>query len=251
MVILKAPWEIELIRKSCRVVAEILAELKGRVRPGITTRELDRVAEEMLRARGATAAFKGYRGYPCALCTSVNEVVVHGIPSTRVLREGDIIGLDFGAVVEGYYGDAAVTVPVGGVSEEAARLMRVTEESLWRGIAAAQEGTRLSDISHAVQSHAEGHGYSVVRVFVGHGVGRALHEEPQVPNYGSPGHGPLLKCGMVLAIEPMVNRGSPEVTILQDKWTAVSRDGSLSAHFEHTIALTEKGTEVLTALTEA
>lgn len=248
MVILKSSWEIDLIRKSGRIVAEALARLTKLVAPGITTLDLDRLAEEYILKRGAKPAFKGYRGYPYSLCASVNEQVVHALPSERTLKEGDIISLDLGSIVDGYYGDAAVTVPVGQVSDEANRLIDVTQESLRRAIDAVHPGGRLSDISHAVQAAVEAEGFSVVRLFVGHGIGRSLHEEPQIPNFGPPGHGPVLKTGMVLAIEPMVNAGSPDVMILEDRWTAVTCDGSLSAHFEHTVALTENGTEVLTSL---
>lgn len=248
MVILKSSWEIDLIRKSGRIVAEALARLTKLVEPGITTLDLDRLAEEYILKRGAKPAFKGYRGYPYSLCASVNEQVVHALPSERKLKEGDIVSLDLGSIVDGYYGDAAVTVPVGQVSDEANRLIDVTQESLRRAIDAVHPGGRLSDISHAVQAAAEAEGFSVVRLFVGHGIGRSLHEEPQIPNFGPPGHGPVLKTGMVLAIEPMVNAGSPDVMILEDRWTAVTCDGSLSAHFEHTVALTENGTEVLTSL---
>ena len=248
MVILKSSWEIDLIRKSGRIVAEALARLTKLVEPGITTLDLDRLAEEHILKRGAKPAFKGYRGYPYTLCASVNEQVVHALPSERTLKEGDIVSLDLGSIVDGYYGDAAVTVPVGQVSDEANRLIDVTQESLRRAIDAVHPGGRLSDISHAVQAAVEAEGFSVVRLFVGHGIGRSLHEEPQIPNFGPPGHGPVLKTGMVLAIEPMVNAGSPDVMILEDRWTAVTCDGSLSAHFEHTVALTENGTEVLTSL---
>jgi len=246
MIILKSPWEIERLRVSNRLVAEVLHELARIIEPGITTLELDRFAEAFLLKRGARPAFKGYNGYPHALCTSVNEAVVHGLPSKRKLKEGDIISLDLGSVVDGYYGDAAVTIPVGRVSEEARCLLQVTKEALDRAVAAARDGNRLSDISYAVQSHVEAYGFSVVRVFVGHGIGRALHEEPQIPNFGPPGMGPLLRPGMVLALEPMVNVGSPEVVVLEDNWTAVSKDCSLSAHFEHTVVITEHATEVLT-----
>ena len=248
MVILKSSWEIDLIRKSGRIVAEALARLTKLVEPGITTLDLDRLAEEYILKRGAKPAFKGYRGYPYSLCASVNEQVVHALPSERTLKEGDIVSLDLGSIVDGYYGDAAVTIPVGQVSDEANRLIDVTQESLRRAIDAVHPGGRLSDISHAVQAAVEADGFSVVRLFVGHGIGRSLHEEPQIPNFGPPGHGPVLKTGMVLAIEPMVNAGSPDVMILEDRWTAVTCDGSLSAHFEHTVALTENGTEVLTSL---
>jgi len=248
MIILKAPWEIELIRKASRIVAEVLVELRTLVEPGITTLELDAFAEASLLKRGAKPAFKGYRGYPYTLCVAVNEEVVHGLPGKRKLREGDIVGLDLGAVVDGYYGDGAITVPVGKISEEARRLMAVTEQCLRDAILEAQVGNHLSDISHAVQSYAESHGYSVVRAFVGHGIGRSLHEEPQIPNFGPRGRGPILKPGMVLAIEPMVNMGAPGVRILDDGWTAISADGSLSAHFEHTVAITEHGPEILTTM---
>jgi methionyl aminopeptidase len=246
MVILKAPWEIERLRVSNRIVARALEALAQAVKPGVTTLELDRMAEEFLRQEGAVPAFKGYKGYPFALCASVNEEVVHGMPSERALVEGDIVSLDMGAIVDGYYGDGAATLPVGTISPAAARLLRVTREALDRGVRAARRGARLGDISHAVQTHVERHGYSVVRTFVGHGIGRQLHEEPQIPNFGPPGRGPVLLPGMVLAIEPMVNAGSPEVEILADRWTAVTVDRSLSAHFEHTVAITEDGSEVLT-----
>ncbi len=247
-IILKASWELDVLRRSNRLVAETLEALAARVVPGVTTLELDRFAEAYLEARGARPAFKGYRGYPFTLCASVNEQVVHGFPSERTLREGDILSLDMGAVVDGYYGDAAVTLPVGAISPEAERLLQITRECLGHAIAAARNGARLTDVSRAVQSHAEANGYSVVRSFVGHGIGKALHEAPQIPNFVEPGRGrgPVLKPGMVLAIEPMVNAGGPDVRVLQDKWTAVTADGSLSAHFEHTIAITENGTEILT-----
>jgi len=249
-IILKAPWELEILRRSNRLVAETLRELAGRVAPGTTTLELDRAAEAFLRARGATPAFKGYRNYPYTLCASVNEAVVHGLPSGRPLRDGDILSLDMGAIVDGYYGDAAVTLPVGQITPEAARLLTVTSECLDRAVAAARRGARLADLSQAVQTHAEAHGFSVVRIFVGHGIGKALHEAPQIPNFVEPGQGrgPLLKPGMVLAIEPMITAGRPEVRVLDDAWTAVTTDGSLAAHFEHTVAITENGTEVLTRL---
>lgn len=249
-IILKAPWELEILRRSNRLVAEALAELERMVRPGVTTLELDRAAESFLTRRGARAAFKGYRDYPYTLCASVNQAVVHGLPSARPLQEGDILSLDMGAVVEGYYGDAAVTLPVGRISPEADRLLQVTREALAQALAAARPGARLGEVSRAVQAHAEASGYSVVRVFVGHGIGRSLHEAPQIPNFveAGQGRGPMLKPGMVLAIEPMVNAGGPEVRVLEDGWTAVTADGSLSAHFEHTIAITERGTEILTAL---
>lgn len=241
MIILKTPEEIAVMAKASRVVAEALEVLKKAVRPGITTDELDQLAESEIRSRGAQPAFKGYRNYPKTLCASVNEQVVHGIPSKRMLKEGDIIGLDLGAIVGGFYGDSAVTVAVGQVDEKTAKLVRVTQEALSLGIAQAVVGNRLSDISHAVQRHVEEAGYSVVTEFVGHGIGRQLHEEPQVPNYGKPGQGPRLQPGMVLAIEPMVNMGTAAVRVLDDRWTAVTADGSWSAHFEHTIAIQPEG----------
>lgn len=241
MIILKTPAEIVVMAEASRVVAEALAIVKKAVCPGISTEELDRIAEEAIRSRGAVPAFKGYRNYPRTLCASVNEQVVHGIPSKRKLKEGDIIGLDLGAIVGGFYGDSAVTVAVGRISDEAAKLIQVTEEALYLGIKQAVVGNRLTDISNAVQQHAESAGFSVVTEFVGHGIGRQLHEEPQVPNHGKPGQGPRLQPGMVLAIEPMVNMGRSAVRILEDRWTAVTVDGSLSAHFEHTIAVQPSG----------
>ena len=245
MIILKTPDEIAVMAKASRVVAEALAVLKSALKPGITTDELDRLAESEIRSRGAIPAFKGYRNYPKTLCASVNEQVVHGIPSKRVLKEGDIIGLDLGAIVGGFYGDSAVTVAVGRIDEKTAALVRITEESLSLAIEQARVGNRLSDISHAVQRHVEAAGYSVVTEFVGHGIGRQLHEEPQVPNYGKPGQGPRLQAGMVLAIEPMVNMGGSAVRVLDDRWTAVTVDGSLSAHFEHTIAIQPSGSALV------
>jgi len=241
MIILKTPDEIAVMAQASRVVAETLRVLQKAVRPGITTDELDRIAEVEIRSRGAQPAFKGYRSYPKTLCASVNEQVVHGIPSKRVLKEGDIIGLDLGAIVGGFYGDSAVTVMVGQTTEKNARLVQVTEEAMYLGIKQAEVGHRLSDISHAIQRYVESAGYSVVTEFVGHGIGRQLHEEPQVPNYGKPGQGLRLQAGMVLAIEPMVNMGGSAVKVLEDRWTAVTVDGSLSAHFEHTIAIVPSG----------
>jgi methionyl aminopeptidase len=241
MIILKTPAEIEIMAQASRVVAEALEIVQKEVRAGITTDDLDRLAEEAIRARGAIPAFKGYRSYPKTLCASVNEQVVHGIPSKRKLKEGDIIGLDLGAIVGGFYGDSAVTVPVGQIDEKVLKLVQVTKEALDLGIGQAVVGNRLTDISHAVQRHVEAAGYSVVTEFVGHGIGRQLHEEPQVPNYGKAGQGPRLQPGMVLAIEPMVNMGGSAVRILDDRWTAVTADGSLSAHFEHTIAIQPTG----------
>ncbi len=249
MIILKTPEEIEIMARASKLVAETLQALRREVRAGMTTEALDRLAEEFIRGRGGVPAFKGYRNFPKTLCASVNEQVVHGIPSKRVLKEGDIIGLDLGAIVDGFYGDSAVTLPVGKVSPEVENLLRVTEEALYKGIEQATVGNRLSDISHAVQQHVEAAGYAVVTDFVGHGIGRQLHEEPQVPNYGKPGQGPRLQVGMVLAIEPMVNMGSSAVRVLEDHWTAVTVDGTLSAHFEHTIAIQENGpARILTKL---
>lgn len=251
MIIYKSREEIETMDRCNRVVTQILAALSKAVEPGVSTADLDRIAERMCRDAAVRPAFKGYRGYPAVLCTSVNDEVVHGIPSSRkLLKEGDIIGLDFGVVLEGYYGDAAVTVPVGRVSKQAGELVRVTREALRRGIEAARPGARLSDIGAAVQGHVEAHGYSVVREFVGHGIGTALHEDPQVPNYGAPGSGPLLKEGLALAIEPMVNVGAAGVKIHDDGWTASTLDGSLSAHFERSIAITENGPLVLGGVEE-
>jgi methionyl aminopeptidase len=246
VIVCKSPAELEKMRAANALVADVLAELAGMVAPGITTNDLDVAAERLVRAGGAEPAFKGYRGYPCTLCASVNEQVVHGIPSKRSLREGDIISLDMGVKLNGFYGDSAVTVPVGRVSDEAATLLRVTRESLEKGIAQVRLGARISDIGHAIQQHVEAHGFSVVREFVGHGIGAALHEEPQIANYGEPGRGPRLAEGMTLAIEPMVNVGRPAVKVLADGWTAVTKDGSLSAHFEHTVAVTRTGPLVLT-----
>lgn len=248
MIILKSPREIEQMKQPCRIVAEILSRVAECVIPGVTTKELDLMAEKLARSCKATPAFKGYSGYPFSLCCSVNNQVVHGMPSERVLLEGDIISLDFGVVHSGFYGDAAVTLPVGSVSDDARKLMEVTEDSLYRAIKEAVPGKRLSDISFAVQSYVEDCGFSVVRDFVGHGIGRSLHESPQVPNFGAPGRGILLKPGMVLAIEPMINQKGSDVKILEDGWTAVTRDGALSAHFEHTVAICENGPEILTKL---
>ncbi|MEQ1845798.1 MAG: type I methionyl aminopeptidase, partial [Nitrospira sp.] len=234
MIILKTPAEITVMAEASRVVAEALAIVRKAVCSGISTEELDRIAEEAIRVRGAIPAFKGYRNFPKTLCASVNEQVVHGIPSKRKLKEGDIIGLDLGAIVGGFYGDSAVTVAVGRIPEATAKLIQVTEEALYLGIKQAVVGNRLTDISNAVQQHVESAGFSVVTEFVGHGIGRQLHEEPQVPNYGKSGQGPRLQPGMVLAIEPMVNMGRSAVRVLDDRWTAVTVDGSLSAHFEHT-----------------
>lgn len=246
MIIIKSDEELEGVAEACRVVAETLARLGELVGPGLTTVELEHRAEELIHAMGGTPAFRGYRGYPASICTSVNDQVVHGIPSGLTLREGDIISIDLGVLKDGFYGDAAVTLPVGAISVEARELLRVTEEALAAGIEAAREGNRVSDIGSAVQRHVERRGFSVVRTFVGHGIGKQLHEEPQVPNFGMPGRGPRLREGMTLAIEPMVNAGGHDVVVLEDGWTAVTADGSLSAHFEHTVALTGGGAKVLT-----
>jgi len=229
-----------------RMVAEVLAFLQERVAPGVTTLELDRLAEAECRRRRARPAFKGYGGFPYTICASPNEKVVHGFPDAQPLREGDILSIDFGVICDGFYGDAAVTLPVGKIDSEKERLLRVTERSLQLAVAAAQPGARLSDVSNAVQSCVEAEGFSVVREFVGHGIGRQLHESPQIPNFGLPGQGPRLKPGMTLAIEPMINAGLPGVSILSDGWTAVTVDGKPSAHFEHTVAVTEAGPEILT-----
>jgi methionyl aminopeptidase len=248
MIVCKSPAEIDRMRAANGVVAAVLTDLAGAIAPGATTAELDERAEAAIRAAGATPAFKGYHGYPAALCVSINDEVIHGIPSpNRRLAEGDIVSVDVGAVLDGFVGDSAVTFAVGTVSERAAMLMRVTQEALYSAILAVKVGGRVSDIGDAVQRHVEANGCSVVREFVGHGIGTAMHEEPQVPNYGPPGRGARLTEGMVLAIEPMVNLGRPAVRVLDDGWTAVTRDRSLSAHFEHTVAVAEEGPFVLTA----
>jgi len=247
VIVLKSAREIEIMRRAGSVLADVVERLREIVTPGISTLEIDEDVETFIASRGAQPAFKGYRGFPATVCVSINDEVVHGIPSAqRRIKEGDIVGLDLGCIVDGYYADCAFTLPIGEIPADVQRLLDVTRESLERAIAECRRGRRLSDVSHAVQSHVETHGFSVVRAFVGHGIGRALHEEPQVPNFGEPGRGPELRPGMVLAIEPMVTMGSWEVTILDDGWTAVTRDGSLAAHFEHTIAVTEHGPEVLT-----
>lgn len=248
MIICKSPAEIEKLRKSGHVVRTILLETNEKVRPGVTTMELERFVEKRIAQLGAKPASKGYRGYPWCLCTSVNDEIVHGMPSNRRLEEGDIIGLDLGVIVDGFYGDSALTVPVGKISEDAQKLLRVTEESLDLGIQEARVGNRVGDISATVQGYVEKNGFSIVRDMVGHGIGRDYHEEPQVPNFGQAGHGPALKEGMVFTIEPMVNFGDYRMRILDDEWTAVTADGSNSAHFEHTIAVTRNGPDVLTKL---
>ena len=246
MIVIKSPAEIEIMRGPNRIVGELLVYLKSLVKPGITTGELDKKAEVFIRKQGGIPAFKGYNGFPATICASINEEVVHGIPGKRELKEGDIIGIDLGAIKDGFYGDAARTFSVGKVDDASKRLMAVTEASLRKGIAQAVAGNRLYDISHAVQEHVEAAGFSVVRDFVGHGIGRQLHEDPQIPNYGSPHQGPLLEEGMVLAIEPMVNQGTWQVKVQDDGWTVVTADGKRSAHFENTIVITKNGPEVLT-----
>lgn len=248
MIILKSPSEIEKMRRAGRIVADTREKVVAAIRPGVTTAHLDAIAEERIREAGAVPNFKGYRGFPATICASINEQVVHGIPGKRVLKEGDLVSLDFGAIWEGWHADSAITVPCGEPpSGEAEKLVRVTEESLEAAISQVGEGNRLSDIGHAVQQVVEGAGFSVVREYVGHGIGQSLHEDPQIPNYGDPGRGPELRPGVVLAIEPMVNLGGWETRVLEDGWTVVTADGGLSAHFEHTVALTEAGPEVLTA----
>jgi methionyl aminopeptidase len=248
VIILKSPEEIETMRRAGRIVAATRARVVAAVRPGITTGELDAIAEADIDSQGAIPSFKGYRGFPASICTSINEEVVHGIPGSRELRQGDLVSLDFGAIWEGYHGDSAVSVFVGEPpSDQVEKLIRVTEESLEAGISQIRVGGRLSDIGHAIQQVVEGAGFSVVREYVGHGIGQSLHEDPQIPNYGPPGRGPELRPGMVLAVEPMVNLGGWETRQLDDGWTVVTADGSPSAHFEHTIAITEEGSEILTA----
>lgn len=247
-IVCKSPAELEKMRRSGHIVREVLDALKGMVKPGISTMDLERAAEKKIRDSGAKPAFKGYYDYPCVLCTSINHEIVHGIPSERrLLREGDIVSIDCGVVLDGYYGDAAITVPVGdNVAPELKKLMEVTEASLYRGIAAARIGNTVGDVGAAVQELVEANGFSVVREFVGHGIGTRLHEDPQVPNYGVRGHGARLREGMVIAIEPMVNAGHPGARLLEDKWTAVTEDGSYSAHFEHCVAVTDDGPVILT-----
>lgn len=248
MIILKSHQEIEKIRRAGCIVAGAIEELKKRVCPGIKTRDLDRIAEEFIMKNGGTPAFKGYRGYPNTTCISVNEEIVHGIPAERVIKEGDIVSIDLGVQLNGYYGDGAVTFPAGNINSKAKRLLEITETSLYRAIDTAVIGNRVSDISYSIQSYIEDAGYSVVREFVGHGIGRSLHEDPPVPNFGEPGKGARLKAGMVLAIEPMVNIGGSDLIVLENGWTAVTKDRSLSAHFEHTVAITEDGPLILTVL---
>lgn len=245
-IIIKSDEEIEIIREAGRIVAQVLQILTKEVRPGLKEKELDRIVRREFAARGATPTFLGYQGYPASVCVSVNDEVVHGIPDERVLQEGDIVSIDLGATYKGFVGDAAVTVPVGNVSREAARLIEVTERALYKGIEAAREGVPLGAVSHAIQREAESNGYSVVREYVGHGVGRKMHEEPQVPNFGPPDRGPILRKGMVLALEPMVNAGDWRTKRHADNWTVSTIDGKLSAHFEHTIAVERDGAMILT-----
>ncbi|HBW34746.1 type I methionyl aminopeptidase [Desulfosporosinus sp. BICA1-9] len=246
MIELKNANQLELMRNAGRIVAETLELVREYAKPGVTTLELDRIAENFIRAQGAIPAFKGYNGFPATLCTSVNEQVVHGIPSLRYLDSGDIISIDCGAHKDGFFGDAAVTLAIGEVDEDIQTLLKVTQESLMLGISQARIGNRLYDVSHAVQKHVEANKFSVVRDYVGHGIGRAMHEDPQIPNFGKPGRGPRLEVGMALAIEPMVNMGTHEVQTLKDRWTVVTKDNRPSAHFEHTVAITENGPEILT-----
>jgi methionyl aminopeptidase len=248
VIVCRSQSEIVKLRRVNQLVGRILAELRSMIASGVTTKEIDALAEQRVREAGAEPAFKGYHGYPATVCASVNEQVVHGIPSAKALIEGDIVSIDMGAKLDGFFGDSAVTVAVGRVEPGAAELLRVTEEALFHGIEAVKPGARVSDIGAAVQQHVEAHGFSVVREFVGHGIGTSLHEEPQIANYGPGGRGPRLSEGMVLAIEPMVNVGKPAVKVLSDGWTAVTRDGSLSAHFEHTVVVTGDGCEILTLL---
>ncbi len=248
MIILKSDDEIKKIAQACKIVAKTLEYLSDKIKPGITTKEIERLAENFIINNDAIPAFKGYRGFPASICTSVNNEVVHGIPSNKVLKEGDILGIDLGVCKEGFYGDAAYTFPVGKINPKVETLLRVTEEALYKGIENARADKRVSDISHSIQKHVEENGFSVVRAFVGHGIGRNLHEEPQIPNFGSPGRGPRLRPGMTIAIEPMVNEGAYEVVILDDGWTAVTIDGKLSAHFEHTLLVTTDEPIILTKL---
>ena len=248
MIILKSHREIKLMAKVGAIVAKALEEVEKNIRPGITTAELDKIAEDFILSQGAFPTFKGYQGYPAAICTSINEEVVHGIPGLKTLKDGDIISVDIGAFIDGYNGDAARTFPVGKVSEEALDLIETTRQSFFKGIEFAKPGFRLSDISHAIQTYVEDRNYSVVKDYVGHGIGQKMHEDPQIPNFGPPNKGPRLKVGMTLAIEPMVNMGTDQVYTLGNNWTVVTKDKSLSAHYENTIAITEKGPEILTMI---
>jgi methionyl aminopeptidase len=246
VIVIKSEEEIAKIAHACRIVGETFEHLKDFIRPDVTTKELEKKAEDYIIRAGGVPAFKGYRGYPASICTSLNNQVVHGIPSGTRLRDGDIVSIDLGVSVDGFYGDAALTFPVGTIGREAERLLKVTHEALWAGIEATRAGVRVSDVGSAIQNHVEANGFSVVRTFVGHGIGKNLHEEPQIPNYGTPGRGVRLREGMTLAIEPMVNAGGYDVVVLDDGWTAVTSDGSLSAHFEHTVVVREDGARVLT-----
>lgn len=248
MIIIKSQREIELMRKAGEITALTLNEVERHIKPGITTMELDKIAEEFILSHNATPTFKGYRGFPASICTSINEEVVHGIPGLRSLKDGDIISIDIGAMYQGYNGDAARTFPVGQVNADALRLIEVTKQSFFEGISFAKQGYRLSDISNAIQTYVESQDYSVVRDYVGHGIGQKMHESPQIPNFGPPGKGPRLRAGMTLAIEPMVNMGGYEVYALQNNWTVVTSDGSLSAHYENTIAITDGEPEILTII---
>jgi len=248
MIIRKSDFEIDLMRIAGRIVAETHQVLAKAIRPGVSTKELDQIAEDFIRSKGAIPSFLGYGGFPGSICTSINEELVHGIPSNRVLQEGDIISIDIGAEYKGYHGDSAWTYGVGNLSDLAKKLMKVTEESLYKGLEKATPNHRLSDISHAIQQYVEAHGFSIVREYVGHGIGQNLHEDPQIPNYGPPNRGPRLKPGMALAIEPMVNAGERYVKTLSDNWTVVTQDKSLSAHYEHTIIITDSGHEITTKL---
>jgi methionyl aminopeptidase len=247
MIVLRSKAEIGLIREAGKIVALALLRLKKNALAGISTAELDQIANDEIRKHGGKPAFKNYKGFPANICTSINEVVVHGIPSSRKLKDHDIISFDVGVKYRDYFADAAITVPVGSIDNETKKLLKVTEEALLKGIDEARPGNRLTDISHRVQEHVESNGFSVVRAFVGHGIGTKIHEEPEIPNYGNPNRGPRLEAGMILAIEPMVNTGSFDVAILEDGWTVVTKDGQISAHFEHTIAITEDGPEILTS----
>jgi len=248
MIVYKSDREIALMREAGRVVAEALDAVEQAIAPGVTTARLDQLVEELMLKRGARPAFKGYRGYPASICTSINNEVVHGIPSLKTLSDGDIVSVDIGAEINGYYGDAARTFPVGTLDAISARLIKVTAECLDKGILQCNVNNRLTDISYAIQTHAEENGFSVVKEFVGHGIGRTMHEEPQLPNFGRPGRGPRLTPGLVLAIEPMVNTGGSRTQVLADNWTVVTKDGGRSAHFEHTVAITANGPEILTRL---
>lgn len=248
MVIIKSEQEIEKMKRACRAVMMILEDLRSMVIPGLSIRELESHAEKMAARSGGVPAFKGYHGYPSSICVSVNDVVIHGIPNTKEIRQGDLVGIDFGMLLDGYFGDAAITVPVGKISEEAGKLVKITKEALYRGIEKAIPGNRVGDISHAIQEHVEANGFSVIREFTGHGIGRALHEEPSIPNYGKQGTGLPIEEGMTFALEPMVATGSFEVEVQADGWTVVTKDGGISAHFEHTIAIRQKGAEILTVI---